>query len=157
LDEVLFSADAAGQCVADAIKPDAVVVVMSSIPVGTAQQQATLLQQRGIQYVDAPVSGGEKGAKLASLTLMAGGKTEVVERARSLLEHFGRLTHVGPAGSGQLAKLANQTIVGITIDAVAEALLLAEAGGADPAAVRAALMGGFADSTILTQHGERMI
>jgi 3-hydroxyisobutyrate dehydrogenase-like beta-hydroxyacid dehydrogenase len=88
---------------------------------------------------------------------MAGGESAVVEQARHLLEIFGRLTHVGPVGSGQLAKLANQTIVGITIDAVAEALLLAEAGGADPAAVRTALMGGFADSTILTQHGERMI
>ncbi len=157
VDSVLFSPDTAGQCLADEITAGAVVVVMSSIPVETARRQAALLAGRGIAYLDCPVSGGEKGAREASLTLMVGGETAVVEQARTLLEHFGRLTHVGPVGSGQLAKLANQTIVGITIDAVAEALLLAEAGGADPAAVRRALMGGFADSTILTQHGERMI
>jgi len=157
VDSVLFDADASGQCLADAIETGAVVIVMSSIPVETARRQAALLAERGSSYIDSPVSGGEKGARDASLTLMAGGDAKVVEQARYLLEHFGRLTHVGPVGSGQLAKLANQTIVGITIDAVAEALLLAEAGGADPAAVRAALMGGFADSTILNQHGERMI
>jgi 2-hydroxy-3-oxopropionate reductase len=157
VDEVLFTADANGRCLADELAAGAVVVVMSSIPVETSRRQSALLADRGIDYIDSPVSGGEKGARAASLTLMAGGEIAVVEQARTLLEHFGRLTHVGPVGSGQLAKLANQTIVGITIDAVAEALLLAEAGGADPAAVRRALMGGFADSTILTQHGERMI
>jgi 2-hydroxy-3-oxopropionate reductase len=157
VDSILFDAEAGGPCLADVIASGAVVVVMSSIPVETARRQAALLAERGIHYIDAPVSGGERGAREATLTLMAGGETAVVEGARSLLEHFGRLTHVGPAGSGQLAKLANQTIVGITIDAVAEALVLAEAGGADPAAVRTALLGGFADSTILKQHGERMI
>jgi 3-hydroxyisobutyrate dehydrogenase-like beta-hydroxyacid dehydrogenase len=157
VDSVLFSPNATGECLADEIERGAIVVVMSSIPVGTARQHEARLAERGIAYIDAPVSGGEKGALEAKLVIMAGGESAVVEQARPLLEIFGRLTHVGPAGSGQLAKLANQTIVGITIDAVAEALLLAEAGGADPAAVRTALMGGFADSTILTQHGERMI
>jgi 2-hydroxy-3-oxopropionate reductase len=110
-----------------------------------------------VSYVDAPVSGGEKGAIEASLTIMAGGDSQIVDKANEILSTMGRVTRVGPVGCGQLAKLANQTIVGITIDAVAEALLLAEAGGANPGAVREALMGGFADSTILRQHGERMI
>jgi 3-hydroxyisobutyrate dehydrogenase-like beta-hydroxyacid dehydrogenase len=117
IDSVLFSQDSTGQCLADEIAAGAIVVVMSSIPVETARRQAALLAGRGIAYIDAPVSGGEKGAREANLSLMAGGETAVVEQARGLLEHFGRLTHVGPVGSGQLAKLANQTIVGITIDA----------------------------------------
>ena len=110
-----------------------------------------------MQYIDAPVSGGERGAIEANLTIMAGGAATAVARVGDVLACMGRVTRVGPVGCGQLAKLANQTIVGITIDAVAEALLLAKAGGADPAAVRDALLGGFADSTILRQHGERML
>jgi 2-hydroxy-3-oxopropionate reductase len=130
---------------------------MSSIPVDTARREAERLAPLGISYVDAPVSGGERGAIAASLSIMAGGNDADIERLRSVFKALGRLTHVGPVGSGQLAKLANQLIVGVTIGAVAEALLLAEAGGANPAAVREALLGGFADSTILKQHGERML
>jgi 2-hydroxy-3-oxopropionate reductase len=88
---------------------------------------------------------------------MVGGAEETVDEALPLLQTMGRVTRIGPVGTGQLAKLANQTIVGITIGAVAEALVLAEAGGANPSAVRQALLGGFADSTILRQHGERML
>ena len=155
ISEVLF-----GQheiAVADQIKPGSTVVVMSSIPVETARDQAERFEGQGVMYVDAPVSGGEKGAVDASLTIMAGGDKECVANVSDILSTMGRVTNVGPVGCGQLAKLANQTIVGITIDAVAEALLLAQAGGADVAAVREALIGGFADSTILRQHGERMI
>lgn len=139
------------------LAPGSTVIVMSSIPVETSREHAARLAGIGIKYVDAPVSGGEKGAKDATLTIMAGGDADTIELLRPILETMGRVTCVGPVGCGQLAKLANQTIVGITIDAVAEALLLAGAGGADLAAVRDALLGGFADSTILRQHGQRMI
>ncbi|MBP7336717.1 NAD(P)-dependent oxidoreductase [Niveispirillum sp.] len=139
------------------LSPGAIVVVMSSIPVDTSRAQAARLAALGIDYVDAPVSGGERGAIAATLSIMAGGDGAVIERLRPIFAAMGRTTHVGPVGSGQLAKLANQLIVGVTIGAVAEALLLAEAGGADVVAVRDALIGGFADSTILRQHGERMI
>lgn len=151
-DGVLFDAGAAG-----ALPPDATVIVMSSIPVEVARDQAARLAARGIAYVDAPVSGGERGAIAGTLSIMAGGDAAVLARLAPVLAPLGRVTHVGPVGAGQLAKLANQAIVGITIGAVAEALLLAEAGGADPNAVLAALQGGFADSTILRQHGARMV
>ena len=143
--------------VVNALQTGSVVVVMSSIPVETSRDHSVRLQKRGVSYVDAPVSGGEKGAIDGTLTIMAGGSADDIQRIDPVLSTMGRVTHVGPVGSGQLAKLANQTIVGITIDAVAEALLLAKAGGADLEAVREALLGGFADSTILKQHGERMI
>ncbi len=149
VDEVLVS-------VADSLEPGSLVIVMSSIPVASARAQAVWLKARGIRYVDAPVSGGETGARAASLTIMAGGEVADVEAARRALSPLGRLTHVGPVGSGQLAKLANQVIVAVTIGAVAEALLLAGSGGADIALVCQALQGGFADSTILRQHGSRM-
>ena len=151
--EVLFGNDG----VAERLAAGSLVIVMSSIPVETARAHAERLAEQEVQYIDAPVSGGERGAVEANLTIMAGGAAAAVARAGDVLGRMGRVTRVGPVGCGQLAKLANQTIVGITIDAVAEALLLAEAGGADPAAVRDALLGGFADSTILRQHGERMI
>ncbi len=157
VDAVLFDEDESGRSVADHIGAGACVVVMSSIPVAASRAQAERLAAQGIAYIDAPVSGGERGAVEATLTIMAGGEGTAIEHAREVLETMGDVTHVGPAGSGQLAKLANQTIVGITIDAVSEALLLVEAGGADPALVHQALIGGFADSTILRQHGKRMI
>jgi len=114
--------------------------------------------KRGVSCVDAPVSGGESGAKAGSLTVMVGGEDEAVKRARPLLETFGaRVTHVGPPGAGQVCKAANQMIVGTTIVAVAEALLLAERAGVDPAGVREALRGGFADSAVLETHGQRML
>jgi 2-hydroxy-3-oxopropionate reductase len=107
--------------------------------------------------MDAPVSGGTVGAEQGTLAIMAGGKTSTFERALPLFAALGRATLVGPSGSGQLAKLANQMIVGITIGAVAEALLLCEKGGANMAQVRQAIAGGFADSRILQVHGQRMV
>lgn len=157
VDDVLFSADSNGEPPADTIKSGALVIVMSSIPVETAQSQAARLSHKGVQFLDAPVSGGERGAKDGSLKIMAGGIAEDFDRAAPVFAPLGRAVHVGPVGSGQLAKLANQLIVGVTIGAVSEALILAEAGGADPAAVREALLGGFADSAILRQHGQRII
>lgn len=140
-----------------AMPTGATLVVMSSIPVETARAQAEACSRRGLGYIDAPVSGGERGAREGTLAIMAGGTAETVEALVPLFATLGRPTHVGPAGSGQLAKLANQLIVASNICAVAEALLLAERGGADPAKVREALLGGFADSTVLRQHGERMV
>lgn len=140
-----------------AMKPDSTLVVMSSIPVETARGQATAAAARGIAYLDAPVSGGEAGAEAGRLAIMAGGDARVFGRTCGLFEAMGRPTHVGPAGAGQLAKLVNQMMVATTIAAVAEALVFAERGGADPARVREALLGGFADSTILRQHGLRMV
>jgi len=139
------------------MRPGSLLIVMSSIPVDTARNQAQQAAARGIAYVDAPVSGGEKGATEATLAIMTGGTAEAYEQARPLLEKMGRPTHVGPAGSGELAKLVNQMMVANNIASVAEAILLAESGGADPAKVREALLGGFADSTILRQHALRMI
>ena len=112
---------------------------------------------RGIGYLDAPVSGGVVGARAGTLAIMAGGSADDFARAKPIFECLGRPNLVGPNGSGQLAKCCNQAIVAITIGAVAEALLLAAASGADPAAVREALMGGFADSRVLQLHGKRMI
>ncbi|OLO06744.1 2-hydroxy-3-oxopropionate reductase [Salinicola sp. MH3R3-1] len=152
-DEILLGDDG----VIAAMSPDSILVVMSSIPVDTARHQATIAARHGIGYLDAPVSGGERGAIDGTLAIMAGGEAAVFDSCQTLLQNFGRPTHVGPAGSGQLAKLANQMIVANTIATVAEALLLAERGGADPAQVRMALMGGFADSTILKMHGQRML
>ena len=140
-----------------AMKPGSTLIVMSSIPVETARRQAEEAKARGVGYIDAPVSGGEKGADAASLAIMAGGDPEVIERARPILEAMGRPVRIGPNGTGQLAKLVNQMMVASTIAAVAEALMLAERGGADPGKVREALLGGFADSTILRMHGQRMI
>jgi 2-hydroxy-3-oxopropionate reductase len=107
--------------------------------------------------MDAPVSGGVLGAEAATLAIMAGGSAEDFRRAEPVFAAMGRSTLVGPAGCGQLAKLCNQLIVGATIDIVAEALLLAQAGGADPTAVRQAIRGGFAESRILEVHGQRML
>ena len=152
-DAVLLGPDGA----VAAMTPGATLVVMSSIPVGTARAQAAACAARGISYVDAPVSGGERGAKEGTLAIMVGGDAAVVAALGPVFAPLGRATHVGPVGSGQLAKLANQLIVASSICAVAEALLLAERGGADPAQVREALMGGFADSTVLRQHGLRMV
>jgi 2-hydroxy-3-oxopropionate reductase len=152
--EVLFGP--AG--VAKALRPKTIVIDMSSIPPDFAREHAARLKaERDAEHLDAPVSGGTVGAAAATLAIMAGGEPAVFERVKPLLAKLGRPTLVGPAGSGQLAKLCNQAIVGINIVAVAEALLLAAAGGADPAAVRQAITGGFADSTVLQIHGQRMI
>ena len=130
---------------------------MSSIKPSEARDHAARLSELHIDYLDAPVSGGTIGAEQGSLAIMVGGKAANYERAMPLLSVFGHPTHVGPTGSGQLAKLANQMIVGITIGAVAEALLLCEKGGADMAKVKEAITGGFADSRILQVHGQRMV
>lgn len=140
-----------------ALKSGALVVDMSSVKPSLARRLAGLAAEQGAGFVDAPVSGGTLGAAEARLSIMAGGSEADVERARPVFEVLGKCTHIGPVGAGQLAKLANQAIVGITIGAVSEALLLAAKGGADPAAVREALMGGFAGSRILELHGQRMI
>ncbi|RJG46139.1 NAD(P)-dependent oxidoreductase [Mesorhizobium sp. DCY119] len=152
-DEVLFGPDA----VVDAMSPGTTLVVMSSIPVETAQAQGIWAQDKAIHYVDAPVSGGEKGAQDGTLAIMAGGEEGAIEALSPVFAPLGRVTHIGPVGTGSLTKLANQLIVASNICAVAEALLLAERGGASPAKVREALLGGFADSTVFRQHGRRMI
>ena len=142
---------------AAALKRGALAIDMSSSPPPLARDQAQRFAARRIGYLDAPVSGGVVGARAGTLAIMAGGSAVDFARAQPIFASLGRSTLVGPAGSGQLAKCCNQAIVAITIGAVAEALLLAAASGADPAAVRDALMGGFADSRILALHGKRMI
>ena len=144
------------QNLASHMKPGATLIDMSSIKPREARQHAEMMQDRGLRHLDAPVSGGTKGAEAASLAIMAGGDEAVYTAAVPVLSVMGRPVRVGPDGAGQLSKLANQTIVAVTIGVVAEAMLLAEKGGADPAAIRDALKGGFADSVILQQHGERM-
>lgn len=139
-----------------ALQPGATWIEMASVKPGEARAQAQFLAGLGVSHLDAPVSGGTKGAEGGTLAIMVGGLKDVFESQAAVFSAMGRGVHVGPSGSGQLAKLANQTIVGVTIGAVAEAMLLLERGGADPAAVRDALKGGFADSTILQQHGARM-
>jgi 3-hydroxyisobutyrate dehydrogenase-like beta-hydroxyacid dehydrogenase len=148
-----------GQGTAQAIAPGSLVIDMASTKPREARDHAARLNAlgQGISHMDCPVSGGTVGAEAGSLVMMAGGNAEDFARAQEVLKVFGRSTHVGPHGAGQLAKLANQMIVGITIGAVAEALLLCERGGANMAKVREAITGGFADSRILQLHGERMV
>ena len=150
--DVLFDKGAAG-----GLDAGAMVIDMSSIPPATAKDHATQLEASGAGHLDAPVSGGTVGAEAGSLAIMVGGRQGDFDRSADIFAALGRATLVGPHGSGQIAKLANQIIVGVTIGAVAEALLLAAAAGADPAAVREALRGGHAESRILEQHGQRMI
>ena len=145
------------QGVAEALRPGSLVVDMSSIQPREARDHAARLGEMGLAHLDAPVSGGTVGAENGTLAIMAGGRAEDFARAQPVFAALGRATHVGPHGSGQLAKLANQMIVGITIGAVAEALLFAAKGGADMARVREAIQGGFADSRILQLHGQRMV
>jgi 3-hydroxyisobutyrate dehydrogenase-like beta-hydroxyacid dehydrogenase len=152
--EVLFDPERGA---ATAMRAGSLVVDMASIRPAEARDHAARLAALGVAHVDAPVSGGTLGAEAGTLAIMAGGDAADVERVRPVLATLGRCTHVGPHGAGQLAKLANQMIVGITIGAVAEALLLCEKGGADPAKVREAISGGFADSRILQVHGARML
>jgi 2-hydroxy-3-oxopropionate reductase len=135
-----------------------VVVDMSSISPQATKAFARTVQEAGHDHLDAPVSGGEVGAKAASLTIMVGGEAAVFERVLPLFQLMGKnITHVGANGDGQTCKVANQIIVALNIAAVAEALVFAAKSGADPAKVRQALMGGFASSRILEVHGERMI
>jgi 3-hydroxyisobutyrate dehydrogenase-like beta-hydroxyacid dehydrogenase len=145
------------QGLAEALQPGSIVVDMSSIKPAEAQQHAKLLSGRGVHHIDTPVSGGTLGAEQGALALMAGGEAEILARVEPILKIMGLPAHVGPHGAGQLAKLANQIIVGVTIGAVAEALLLAQRGGADPTKAREALRRGFAESRILELHGQRMV
>jgi len=144
--------------IAGGIGADSLIVDMGTTAVIATRGFAAQVAAGGGAYVDAPVSGGTLGAEAGNLTIMAGGTDEAYARALPVLEAMGgRITHVGPVGTGQVAKAANQVIVGLTIGAVAEALTLARHAGADPARVRDALKGGFADSRILEVHGKRMI
>ncbi|MDA0424872.1 2-hydroxy-3-oxopropionate reductase [Stutzerimonas frequens] len=154
VDDVLFRADG----VAAGVGAGKVVIDMSSISPTATKQFAEKIKATGAEYLDAPVSGGEVGAKAATLSIMVGGSEAAFERALPLFEAMGKnITRVGESGDGQTAKVANQIIVALNIQAVAEALLFAAKNGADPAKVREALMGGFAGSKILEVHGERMI
>lgn len=154
VEAVLFGPDG----VAAGLSPGKIVVDMSSIsPIETRLFAARINTQR-CEYLDAPVSGGEVGAKQATLTVMVGGSAETFAIVKPLFDLMGKnVTLVGANGDGQTCKVANQIIVALTIEAVSEALLFASKAGADPAKVRAALMGGFASSRILEVHGERMI
>ncbi|WP_075791788.1 2-hydroxy-3-oxopropionate reductase [Massilia putida] len=154
VDEVLFGENG----VASALKAGKIVVDMSSISPVATKNFARRINALGCEYLDAPVSGGEVGAKAASLTIMVGGSEAAFAKVKPLFEKMGRnITLVGGNGDGQITKVANQIIVALTIEAVGEALLLAAKAGADPARVREALMGGFAASRILEVHGDRMV
>jgi 2-hydroxy-3-oxopropionate reductase len=146
------------QGVAAGLSKGKIVVDMSSISPIATKEFARRINELGCDYLDAPVSGGEVGAKAASLTIMVGGPEAVFEKVKPLFELMGKnITLVGGNGDGQTTKVANQIIVALNIQAVAEALLFASKAGADPAKVRQALMGGFAASRILEVHGERMV
>jgi 3-hydroxyisobutyrate dehydrogenase-like beta-hydroxyacid dehydrogenase len=155
VDAVMF--DGGDASAIAAMREGTLLIVMSSIPVETAKSQAALAATRGLGYIDAPVSGGEPGARDGTLAILAGASEHDFQCAAPLFAALGQATLLGPVGSGQLAKLANQVIVGGTLVAIAEALTLVERGGANPAAVRQAWMGGFADSKVLRVLGERMV
>lgn len=144
--------------VVPALRPGCLVIDMGTTKVTETRRFAAAVRDAGGDYVDGPVSGGTIGAEQGTLTIMAGGSAEGMTRAQPLFDVLGqRTTHVGDVAAGQIAKAANQVIVGLNIGAVAEALTLARRAGADPAKVRAALRGGFADSRILEVHGQRMV
>lgn len=154
VEETLFGENG----VASGLSAGKLVVDMSSISPMATKDFAARIAELGCDYVDAPVSGGEVGAKNAALTIMCGGSEQAFERAKPLFEVMGKnITLVGGVGDGQTCKVANQIIVALNIQAVSEALVFASKAGADPAKVREALMGGFASSKILEVHGERMI
>ena len=139
------------------LKSGATVIDMSSVKPTTATKHGENLNSKNINYLDAPVSGGTIGAEEASLAIMVGGKQNIFDEAFDILKTMGNPTLVGPVGSGQVSKLANQIIVGLTIGAVAEAITLCEKAGANPKKMIKALSGGWADSKILQTHGKRMI
>ncbi|NCX28013.1 MAG: NAD(P)-dependent oxidoreductase [Rhodobacterales bacterium] len=158
---MLSNGDASAQMQSDkdlqiSLSSNATWIEMGSIKPDESRLHSKKLAELGVNYLDAPVSGGTKGAENGTLAIMVGGQRSVFKKVKNVFTPMGRAVFVGPTGSGQLAKLANQAIVAITIGAVAEATLLLEEGGADVGAVRDALLGGFADSTILQQHGKRM-
>tara|TARA_Y100000591_G_scaffold295481_1_gene284897 strand:+ start:218 stop:1087 length:870 start_codon:yes stop_codon:yes gene_type:complete len=141
----------------DNLKPNSTVIDMSSVKPTTAIKYENILKSRNVNYLDAPVSGGTIGAEEASLAIMVGGQQRIFDNSESILKIMGNPTLVGPVGSGQVSKLANQIVVGVTIGAVAEAITLCEKAGADPYKLIKAVSGGWADSKILQTHGKRMI
>jgi 2-hydroxy-3-oxopropionate reductase len=144
--------------IAEGIREGGLFVDMSTIGPATSRRIAAVLAERGVDAVDAPVSGGEPAAQSGNLSIMAGGSEDAVDRARPIFDVLGKsTTYIGPAGAGQVAKAANQVVVALTIQAVAEALVLARKAGVDPARVREALLGGFAQSRVLDVHGQRML
>lgn len=154
VEAALFGAEG----VAEGLKPGSIVVDMSSISPIATKEFAKRLAAMGVKMLDAPVSGGQVGAENATLSIMVGGPLEVFNQVKPYFEKMGKnIVHIGDHGDGQTCKVANQIVVALTIEAVAEALLFASKAGADPAKVRAALLGGFAQSRILELHGERMI
>jgi 2-hydroxy-3-oxopropionate reductase len=154
VEKVLFGTNG----VADGISAGKIVVDMSSISPVETKDFAKKLAAKGVEMVDAPVSGGQVGAEQASLTIMCGGKEQIFSKVKPYFEKMGKnINLVGGNGDGQTAKVANQIIVALTIEAVGEALLFASKAGANPENVRKALLGGFAQSRILELHGERMI
>ena len=154
VEQALFGEDG----VAAGLSPGKLVIDMSSISPMETKSFAAKVNELGCDYLDAPVSGGEVGAKGATLTIMVGGSEAAFEKAKPIFELMGKnITLVGDNGAGQTCKVANQIIVALTIEAVGEALLFSSKAGVDPAQVRQALMGGFAGSKILEVHGERMI
>ena len=152
VDEIMSSSD-----FLESLKSESIVIDMSSVKPSTATKHGNNLKTKKINYLDAPVSGGTIGAEEASLAIMVGGEQDIFNRASEILKTMGNPTLVGPVGSGQVSKLANQIIVGLTIGAVAEAVTLCEKAGADPVKMISALSGGWADSKILQTHGKRMI
>lgn len=157
---ILEAGDAVGQVLdaaLPALKPGSLWIDMSSTRQDEALDFHARLQQAGCRFIDAPVSGGVLGAEAGTLAIMAGADPADFSEAQPVLAAMGSPQRVGPVGSGQVAKLCNQLIVGATINVVAEALLLAQAAGADPAAVREAIRGGFAGSRVLDVHGQRML
>jgi len=144
--------------VVHAVRPGSVVVDMSTISPAATREVAGRLAERGAEMLDAPVSGGEKGAIDGSLSIMVGGKPEVFERVLPVFQKMGRqIVHLGGSGAGQVTKACNQLVLSLTLLGVAEALVLARKAGVDPAKVRAALLGGFAQSRVLELHGQRML
>jgi 2-hydroxy-3-oxopropionate reductase len=140
------------------LRTGGLLIDMSTVAPATARRLHDVLAERGVETLDAPVSGGEAAARSGELSIMVGGSDDAVARAQPLFDVLGKATtHVGPPGAGQVTKAANQVVVALTIQAVAEALLLARRSGVDPARVREALLGGFAQSKILEVHGQRML
>ena len=154
VEEVILGKDG----VIESLSEGAIVVDMSTISPITVRKVTAALEEKGIEMLDAPVSGGPIGAEEASLAIMVGGKAEVLDRMLPVFQKMGKnITHIGDHGAGQVAKAANQIIVALTLAAVSEALIFSKGAGVDPAKVREALLGGFAQSRILELHGKRML
>jgi 2-hydroxy-3-oxopropionate reductase len=154
VEEVVFGEDG----IVQGVRQDCLYIDMSTIAPATARKVYTTLKAKAVESLDAPVSGGEVGAKEGTLSIMVGGTAEAFERARPVFEVLGKnIVHIGEPGAGQVTKACNQVVVALTIQAVSEALTLAQKSGVDPARVREALLGGFAQSRILDQHGKRIL